>query len=161
MREAQPRSIQLLLPGRVEGATKPDLNYGARWEINPPATRRRSTTSSWRHADRRHAAAGKPVVNQPGAVSFVRRSLVRRRLSSGRLDHALVWRGVLITSQASCAILRREWQERDQDRLRHRVRHDLFFPGNRSGRQNSGIGPKLHDFVQRHCGSFTPSLPVV
>ena len=81
------------------------LNYGARWEINPPANTSPTRTSLSRHADRRDTLPATPVVNQPGAVRFVPANTGTKVTSSGPLDHALVWLTVPISNQVSCASL--------------------------------------------------------
>jgi hypothetical protein len=76
------------------------LNYGARWEINPPA----NTSPSDNVFVAATPIAGTPlpatpVVNQPGAVSFV-----PKVTSSGRLDHGLVWLTARTSNRDSCVV---------------------------------------------------------
>jgi hypothetical protein len=134
-----------------EWKVRPNLtiNYGARWEYNPPSnTSPNDNVFVASTSDRRHAFAGDPGSESARAPCHSsKRSIGMKAASPARLAHASVWRGVLLSNQAFSRASSAKITERDSHRLWNRLRHDLIVPGDGRCRTRSRSGPKLHDFL--------------
>ncbi len=127
------------------------LNYGARWEYNPPA----NTSPNENVFVAATPIVGTPlpatpVVNTPGVVSFVK----ARHWYEGSFGAAI---GPQIGLHAYA--VRRWHQERDSAWLWYSLRHYLILPGDGGSRKSSRSGSKLHHLFLNHDKFFFVDYP--